>query len=77
VSSRHLSSVPTPPTVPAALLYTIPEVTSLLRLSKTQVFEEIRRGRIQSVKVGRARRVPAQCLAEFVALLIEEAKEVA
>jgi excisionase family DNA binding protein len=77
VSSRHLSSVPPPPAVPAALLYTIPEVTSLLRLSKTQVFEEIRRGCIQSVKVGRARRVPAQCLAEFVALLIEEAKEVA
>jgi excisionase family DNA binding protein len=77
VTTRHLSSVPTIPPVPAALLYTVPEVMALLRLSKTQVFEEIRRGRIQSVKVGRARRVPAQCLTEFVALLIEEAKEVA
>jgi excisionase family DNA binding protein len=77
VTDRHLSSVPTSPAVPAALLYKIPEVMTLLRLSKTQVFEEIRRGRIQAVKVGRARRVPAQSLTEYVALLIEEAQEVA
>ncbi|MEV5751703.1 helix-turn-helix domain-containing protein [Actinoallomurus sp. NPDC052308] len=77
MTSRHLSSVPTIPAVPAALLHTIPEVMTLLRLSKTQIFEEIRRGRIQSVKVGRARRVPAQSLTAFVALLIEEAQEVA
>ena len=77
MTSRHLSSVPTTPAVPAALLYTIPDVMTLLRLGKTQVFEEIRRGRIRSVKVGRARRVPAQSLTDFVALLIEEAQEVA
>ena len=77
VTSRHLSSVPTIPSVSAALLYTIQDVMVLLRLSKTQIFDEIRRGRIQSVKVGRARRVPAQSLTDFVALLIEEAREVA
>jgi excisionase family DNA binding protein len=64
-------------TTPAPLLYTIPEVMILLRLSRTQVFDEIRRGRIRSVKVGRARRIPAQSLPEFVALLLNEAKEVA
>jgi excisionase family DNA binding protein len=66
-------SMPTP----APLLHTIPEVMLLLRLSRTQVFDEIRRGRIRSVKVGRARRIPAQSLTEFVALLLDEAKEVA
>ncbi len=65
------------PAMPAALLYTIPEVMTLLRLGKTQVFDELRRGRIRSVKVGRARRVPAQCLSEFVALLMREAEEAA
>jgi len=66
-------SMPTP----APLLHTIPEAMLLLRLSRTQVFDEIRRGRIRSVKVGRARRIPAQSLTEFVALLLDEAKEVA
>jgi excisionase family DNA binding protein len=72
-----LTEVSAIPTTPAALLYTVPEVTALLRLSKTQVFEELRRGRIQSVKVGRARRVPAQSLADFITLLIQEAHEAA
>jgi excisionase family DNA binding protein len=71
------TEVTTIPPVAAALLYTIPEVMTLLRLSKTQVFDELRRGRIQSVKIGRARRVPAQCLNEFVALLIRESQEAA
>jgi excisionase family DNA binding protein len=71
------TEVTTIPPVPTALLYTIPEVMTLLRLSKTQVFDELRRGRIQSVKVGRARRVPAQCLTDFVALLIRESQEAA
>jgi excisionase family DNA binding protein len=61
----------------SALLYTIPEVMKLLRLGKTQIFDELRRGRIRSVKVGRARRVPAFCLDEFVALLMHEAEEAA
>jgi excisionase family DNA binding protein len=71
------TEVPTITPIPAALLYTIPEVMTLLRLSKTQVFDEIRRGRLGSVKVGRARRVPAECLTQFVALLIHEAQEAA
>lgn len=77
VPDAATTEVTTIPPVPAALLYTIPEVMALLRLSKTQVFDELRRGRIQSVKVGRARRVPAQCLNDFVALLIRESQEAA
>lgn len=57
-----------------ALLYTIPEVMTLLRISRTQVFAELRRGRLRSVTIGRARRVPAACLNEFVAMLINEAE---
>jgi excisionase family DNA binding protein len=67
------NSTPTP----EPLLYTIPEVMTLLRLSRTQIFDEIRRGRIKSVKVGRARRIPAQCLTEFISQLLGEAEEVA
>jgi hypothetical protein len=67
--------IPAATAIPPALLYTIPEVMALLKLGKTQVFDEMRRGRIQSVTVGRARRVPAQSLTAYVALLIHEAQE--
>lgn len=38
------------------------------------LYEEIRSGRLRSVKAGRARRVPASANAEYVALLEREAQ---
>jgi hypothetical protein len=74
-----LSASPNPapqsPNVVGAYLYTVADVMVLLRLSKTQVFDEIRRGRLMSVTVGRARRVPAQSLTDYVNLLIAESQE--
>ncbi|MCW2503479.1 MAG: DNA-binding protein [Actinomycetia bacterium] len=61
--------------IPPALLYTIPNVIALLQISRAQVFTEMRRGRLKSVTIGRARRVPAQALTEYVNLLIAEAQE--
>ena len=53
------------------LLLTVPEVADALGLGTSKVWELIAAGRIQSVKVGRARRVPADALAQFVELLRE------
>jgi excisionase family DNA binding protein len=58
-------------------LYRIEEVVDLLGLGRTVVFEQIRIGRLKSVKIGRARRVPAEWLDEFVSALKAEAEEAA
>ena len=52
--------------------YTIPEVMRLLRLGRTHIYDEIRRGRLGSVVCGRARRVPAECLHAYRRLLMAE-----
>lgn len=54
-------------------LLRVPEVMSLLGLSRWQVYNLIRSGELESVKVGRSRRVPVAALDEFVAQLREEA----
>ncbi|MGW9479167.1 helix-turn-helix domain-containing protein [Saccharomonospora azurea] len=64
---------PTP--VPARQLYRIPEAMCLLSLSRSAVYEEIRAGRLRSVKRGRTRLVPAQAITEYVQLLINESSE--
>jgi excisionase family DNA binding protein len=54
-------------------LLRVPEVMALLGLSRWQVYNLIRSGELESVKVGRSRRVPVVALDEFVAQLREEA----
>jgi excisionase family DNA binding protein len=53
-------------------LYRIPEAMALLSMSRTVVYEQIRRGRLRSVKQGRTRLIPAAAIAEYVALLEQE-----
>jgi excisionase family DNA binding protein len=45
----------------------------LLSLSRTVIYEQIRAGRLRSVTQGRTRLIPADAMAEYVALLINEA----
>lgn len=56
------------------VLYRVDEATDLLALSRRYLYEEIRSGRLRTVKVGRARRIPASAIAEYVALLEREAE---
>jgi excisionase family DNA binding protein len=44
----------------------------LLSLSRTVIYEQIRAGRLRSVRQGRARLIPADAIADYVALLITE-----
>jgi excisionase family DNA binding protein len=48
------------------------EAAERLGIGRTRIFHLIRDGEINSVKVGRLRRIPAYCLDEFVAALINE-----
>lgn len=54
-------------------LYEVTDAMRMLRLSKTVIYELIRCGRLRSVKQGRARRIPAAAIREYIALLEREA----
>lgn len=54
---------------PDAMLLTVEEAARSLRLGRTLVYRLISSGELESVTVGRLRRVPAECLAEYVATL--------
>lgn len=61
------------PDLPKALL-TVGDATQVLQLSRAELYEQMRAGRLRFVKIGRARRIPAAAITEFVALLEEEAE---
>jgi len=54
---------------PDGLLLTVEEAAKRLRLGRTFVYRLISSGELESVTVGRLRRVPAECLTEYVATL--------
>lgn len=78
MTANNQHTDPTHPTVAAVAaalpkaLYRIPEAMELLSLSRTVIYEQIRAGRLRTVTEGRARRVPAAAIAEYVALLERE-----
>jgi excisionase family DNA binding protein len=57
------------------VLYRVEDAMRLLSMSRTVIFEQIRTGRLRSVKQGRARLIPASAIREYVALLEKEAAE--
>ncbi|MFW5415335.1 excisionase family DNA-binding protein [Nocardiopsis sp. CNT-189] len=56
-------------------LLRVEDAAKLLGIGRTRTFEQIRLGRLRSVKLGTTRLVPAEALDEFVALLISESAE--
>ncbi len=54
------------------LLYTVAEVQALTGLGKSKLYDLIRDGSLESVKVGGCRRIPADSLVEFIASLPRE-----
>lgn len=56
------------PTVPRLLLAPV-EAAAALGISRTRIFALLAGGTIESVQVGRSRRIPVAALEEFVAQL--------
>ena len=56
-------------------LYTIEEAMTMLRMGRTTIFDLLRNGRLNSVREGRARRIPPRAIAEYIALLEREEAE--
>ena len=55
------------------IMYSIPEAMVLLSVSRTVIYEQIRSGRLRTVKLGRRRYVTASAIAGYVELLESEA----
>jgi excisionase family DNA binding protein len=55
-------------------LYRVPEAMRLLSLSRSMVYNQIRAGRLRSVKEGNTRLIPADAIADYVALLKTESE---
>ena len=66
----ELAHVPT--VVPERHLYRIPEAMVLLSMSRSVIYEEIRAGRLKTVKRGTSRFVPALAINAYVELLMSE-----
>jgi excisionase family DNA binding protein len=62
---------------PEVLLYKVKDVARVLNISRTVVFDQLRTGRLQSVKQGRTRLIPATAIRDYVALLIRESQDAA
>ena len=59
-----------PSTVPGrAVLLTVEEAAKRLRIGRTSMYRLVSTGAIETVTVGRLRRVPEECLAEYVTRL--------
>ena len=62
---------------PARQLYRIPDAMRMLSMSRSVIFEQLRSGRLRSVRQGRARLIPASAIADYIALLEHEAQDAA
>lgn len=70
-----MSTEGTSPEISELKLYTIEEAMTMLRLGRTTIFDLLRSGRLRSVAEGRARRIPAKAIADYIALLEHEEAE--
>ena len=60
---------------PTRVLYRITEAMHLLSLSRTVIYEQIRAGRLRTVRQGRSRLVPAAAITAYADLLEQEARK--
>lgn len=54
------------PNQPTRLAYTVKEAALLLSLSRSLVYELINSGRIETIKIGRARRITSGQLERYI-----------
>lgn len=58
---------------PRTMLYRVTEAMQILSISRSQLYEQLRAGRIRSVRQGRTRLIPESAIREYVQLLEHEA----
>ncbi|MGI5438451.1 helix-turn-helix domain-containing protein [Streptomyces shenzhenensis] len=58
--------------VPELDLLTVPQVMARLQLGRSAVYDLLRTGQLASITLGRARRVPAHALTDFIHTRLEQ-----
>jgi excisionase family DNA binding protein len=59
---------------PGKVLYKVAEAMAVLSMSRSVIYEEIRSGRLRSVKRGRSRLISASAISDYVMLLEQETR---
>ncbi len=62
---------------PTDVVLTIEEAAKRLRIGRTLMYSLVKNGEIRTVSIGRLRRVPAQCLNEYVDSLLSSPQTIA
>lgn len=70
-----IASAPSPERLNDLQLYRVKDAMRLLNLSRTVIYEQIRVGRLRSVRQGRARLITADAIRDYIALLNSEAED--
>ena len=55
--------------IPARLVLTVEEAAKRLGIGRTTMYALVSSGEVESVSIGRLRRIPAECLDEYVGRL--------
>ncbi|MFG2677714.1 helix-turn-helix domain-containing protein [Streptomyces sp. NPDC048392] len=58
--------------VPVLDLLTVPQVMARLQLGRSAVYDLLRTGQLASITLGRARRIPAHALTDFIRTRMEQ-----
>ncbi|WP_225080675.1 helix-turn-helix domain-containing protein [Streptomyces sp. CoT10] len=61
-----------PETEPALELLTVPQVMARLQLGRSAVYDLLRTRQLASITLGRARRIPAHALTDFIRIRLEQ-----
>ena len=59
-----------------SLVYTIPEAATALRISRTKLYELLDSGEIESIHIGRGRKIPADALRIYIDRLRASARSI-
>ena len=65
MTTHHITRKEAEPTT-ARLVYTIAEAAAALRISRTKLYELMTAGEIESVHIGRSRKIPADTLDAYL-----------
>lgn len=57
------------------VLLTVNEVAEALHIGRSKVFDLLIAGEIESVKIGKLRRIPVSAVHEYAARLVQESRE--
>jgi excisionase family DNA binding protein len=55
-------------------LLTVEEAAQQLRIGRTTMYALVSTGAIKSVTIGRLRRIPSECVSEYVTALVSEVR---